>query len=128
MAELTNAEKMNYFCSLMNGKLGAPYIFSWEPSIVIPNTDKDELAVVEISIQSTIPVDGNPIPLVAKRKICKTDPHRITDLYFLLNYGLVEEDKRYTKADYPIKAESDIDAHIEGIKTFLHDYLFTTKY
>lgn len=128
MAELTNTEKMNHFCSLMNEKLGTPYIFSWKPVIVVPNTDKDELVIVEISIESTIPVDGNPIPLVAKRRICKTDPHRITDLYFPLNYGLVDEDKRYTKADYPIKAESDIDAHIEGIKTFLHDYLFTTKY
>ena len=128
MAELTNTEKMNNFCSLMNGKLGAPYIFTWKPVIVVPNTDQDELIVVELSIQSTVPVNGNPIPLVSKRKICQTDTRRITDLYFPLNYGLVEEDKRYAKADYPIKAESDIDAHIEGIKTFLHDYLFTTKY
>jgi hypothetical protein len=127
MAELTNAEKMNHFCSLMNGKLGTPYVFSWEPVVVVPNTEKDELVVVEISIQSSIPVN-NSHPVIAKRVICKTDPHRITELYFPLNYGLVPEDKRYTKADYPIKAESDIDSHIEGIKTFLHDYLFTTKY
>ena len=127
MAELTNTEKMNHFCSLMNGKLGEPYVFSWEPAIVIPNTENESLAVVKLSIQSTIPVT-NSHPVTAKRVICKTDPHRITDLYFPLNYGLVAEDKRYTKADYPIKDESDIDAHIEGIKTFLNDYLFTTKY
>ena len=68
------------------------------------------------------------LPVSPERTMCVISTSRIVDDFYPINYGLVSAESRYNKEIYPIKSMEDVDSHLDLIKEYLHDFLFTSKY
>lgn len=126
MSELTNTERMDIFCSTMNEKLGAPYIFSWEP-VNYKDPEGKDIFHAHLKVKSTMELEAG-LPVSPERTMCVISTSRIVDDFYPINYGLVSAESRYNKEIYPVKSMEDVDSHLDLIKEYLHDFLFTSKY